>query len=69
MISHFTHERLFSNSQLPGWKISFYYKQRLYTGMYHASGEIEWLTEPPHPENKANIESYIHELMLYHVYE
>ncbi|PLT31243.1 DUF5342 family protein [Peribacillus deserti] len=69
MISHFTYERLFSNSEIPGWKINFFYKQRPYSGIYHSNGRIEWLLEAPDLENAANIESYIHELMLYHVYE
>ncbi|MBM7694155.1 hypothetical protein JOC77_003599 [Peribacillus deserti] len=69
MISHFTYENLFTHSEMPGWKISFFYKQGPYSGIYHSNGRIEWLSEAPEKDNASNIESYIHELMLYHVYE
>ncbi|WP_409291720.1 DUF5342 family protein [Peribacillus sp. SCS-37] len=69
MISHFTYESLFKDASIPGWKIQFYYQQHHYSAIYHSDGRIEWKSDAPPADNAANIESYIHELMLFHVYE
>ncbi|SDO29751.1 DUF5342 family protein [Alkalicoccus daliensis] len=53
-----------------GWSFSFYYKQMRYKGTYQKDGVIRW----HHPEDinekdAAFLESTVHDLMLYHVYE
>lgn len=67
MITHFRYKPLFENAQLPGWGISFYYKQKYYQAEYKKNGEIKWLGEVP--KEIGDIEKEIHELMLYHVYD
>lgn len=67
MIQHFKFKSLYGNDQLPGWRISFYYKQQFYEADYKKDGSIEWVREKP--EEITNVENMIHELMLFHVYE
>ncbi|WP_147533102.1 YheE family protein [Bacillus marasmi] len=69
MISHFQFQPLYENSQLPGWKFSFYFKKQHYTGIYHQSGNIEWTTSHPNEDDEKKLSAQIHELMLFHVYE
>ncbi|WP_042356563.1 YheE family protein [Bacillus rubiinfantis] len=69
MITHFQYKPLFENKNIPGWKFSFYYKNRHYTGNYHQSGTIEWLALNPQDEDRQTLSKQIHELMLYHVYD
>lgn len=67
MIQHFSFKPLYENSQLPGWILSFYYKQEKYIAEYKKNGEIRWITNSP--EDKDKVEKMIHELMLFHVYD
>lgn len=67
MIQHFSFKPMFENSQLPGWIVTFYYKQIKYSAQYKKNGEIEWLNDPP--SDKEKVEKMIHELMLFHVYD
>ncbi|MCA1030852.1 YheE family protein [Bacillus timonensis] len=69
MLSHFQWKPLYENKQLPGWRISFYYKGVNYQGIYHKDGVIEWVNQLPPNEDMKEISSQVHELMLYHVYE
>lgn len=67
MITHFRYKPLFENTQIPGWGISFYYKQQYYQAEYRKDGQISWLGEVP--ADTWDVEKKIHELMLYHVYD
>ena len=69
MIQHFHYKPLFENSQLPGWLITFYYKQQYYKAEYNKDGTIKWLGLKPSEEELVAIEKMIHELMLFHVYD
>ena len=67
MIQHFSFKPLFENQQLPGWSISFFYKQNRYEGIYEQDGTIKWNgTTPPDEEQ---VKKMVHELMLFHVYD
>lgn len=67
MIQHFSFKPLYENAGLPGWLLTFYYKQIKHSAEYKKDGAIHWLTDPP--ENKEEVEKMIHELMLFHVYD
>ena len=69
MIQHFKFKPLFENTQLPGWAISFYYKQVKYAAEYNKDGRIKFNGAAPLEEDLANVEKMIHELMLFHVYD
>ena len=69
MIQHFKFKPLFENKQLPGWAISFFYKQAKYQAEYKKDGTIRFIGESPAKEDLANVEKMIHELMLFHVYD
>lgn len=66
MIQHFHFKPLFEHAQLPGWAISFFYKQQRYNAEYLKDGTMKWLSESPEPIEE--IEKIVHELMLFHVY-
>lgn len=67
MLQHFKYRPMFSNSQLPGWIISFFYESKRIEGEYHPDGTITWLSDAPANEEK--VKKMIHELMLFHVYD
>lgn len=67
MLQHFNFKSLYENKQLPGWTVSFFYKQARYTGEYEADGTIKWIGETPVDEEA--VKKMIHELMLFHVYD
>lgn len=69
MIQHFNFKSLFENNALPGWAISFYYKQQLYKAEYRKDGQIVWLNDKPSDGDLPTVEKMIHELMLFHVYD
>ncbi|WP_409304518.1 YheE family protein [Peribacillus sp. SCS-155] len=69
MITHFQWQPLYADKNLPGWRISFYYKKKLFQAIYHKNGNIEWIDFHPPKEDESELNSMIHELMLYHVYE
>lgn len=69
MITHFQFQPLYQNSQLPGWKFSFYFKKQQISGIYHQSGAIEWTSAQPDKMDEQQLEKHVHELMLFHVYE
>lgn len=67
MIQHFSLKPLFDNTQIPGWTLSFYYKQHRYKAEYKKDGKIVWLGDTP--KDLETVEKMIHELMLYHIYD
>lgn len=69
MIQHFKFKPLFENSALPGWALSFYYKQLPYKAEYKKDGLIHWIGQKPADIELAEVEKMIHELMLFHVYD
>ena len=69
MITHFQYSSLYNNSQMPGWRISFYFKKQKFNGIYHPDGKIEWTSEAPSSEEEQLLVKQIHELMLFHVYD
>ncbi|KGR75749.1 YheE family protein [Ureibacillus sinduriensis] len=69
MIQHFHFKPLYKNDLLPGWAISFYYKQQLFRAEYKKDGQIAWLGDKPAEEHISSVEKMVHELMLFHVYD
>lgn len=67
MIQHFHVKPLFENSQIPGWAISFFYKQQRYQAEYAKDGTIQFISEEP--LERKQVDKMIHELMLFHVYK
>ncbi|WP_431027915.1 YheE family protein [Lysinibacillus sp. LZ02] len=69
MIQHFNFKPLYENTQLPGWALTFFYKQQRYSAEYKKDGGITFIGEAPSPNDLATVEKMIHELMLFHVYD
>lgn len=69
MLQHFQYSPLYRNENIPGWNFSFYFNGKKYEGIYKQNGGIDWLTQAPDAKSVQNIEKYIHDLMLYHVYD
>lgn len=67
MIQHFNYKPMYAHAQLPGWIFSFYLKNIRYAGEYLADGQIIWTSDVPPEEDK--VKDFIHELMVFHVYE
>lgn len=67
MIQHFSYKPLFENSQIPGWSVSFFFKNERYKAEYYKDGSIKFIGNTP--QELANVEKMIHEFMLFHVYE
>ena len=69
MIQHFSFKPLYENTQLPGWSLTFFYKQKRYQAEYKKDGTITFIGDAPLQEQLADVEKMIHELMLFHVYD
>ncbi|WP_028402489.1 YheE family protein [Ectobacillus panaciterrae] len=69
MFTHFHWKPLFASESLPGWSFSFFFQKVYYTGIYHKDGGVEWTGPQPPEQYEKQVVSYIHELMLFHVYE
>ena len=69
MIQHFSFKPLYENTQLPGWALTFFYKQKRYQAEYKKDGTITFISDAPSQEQLADVEKMIHELMLFHVYD
>lgn len=69
MIQHFSFKPLYENAQLPGWALTFFYKQKRYQAEYKKDGTITFIGDAPLQEQLADVEKMIHELMLFHVYD
>lgn len=67
MLQHFKFVPMFENRQLPGWNISFYYKNEKIRAEYQPDGTIAWLSAAP--DDEETVKKMIHELMLFHVYD
>ncbi|MDV6378377.1 YheE family protein [Sporosarcina sp. GW1-11] len=67
MLQHFSYKKMFTDSDLPGWTVSFYYQNKRYTADYHKDGSIQWTSTTPTDET--NVQQMIHDLMTFHVYE
>ncbi|MDQ0174808.1 DUF5342 family protein [Bacillus chungangensis] len=67
-MQHFQYESLYHNEQIPGWRISFYFKKQKWEGIYHSNGKIEWRNPLP-AADQTDIEKQVHELMIFHVYD
>ncbi|TVP83965.1 MAG: hypothetical protein EA344_07905 [Alkalicoccus sp.] len=53
-----------------GWTFTFYYKQTRHKGTYQKDGKIHWqVPEVIAPDDKSFLETAVHDLMLYHIYE
>ena len=69
MIQHFSFKPLYENTQLPGWALTFFYKQKRYQAEYKKDGTITFIGDAPLQEQLADVEKMIHELMLFHIYD
>ncbi|WP_163101719.1 YheE family protein [Peribacillus alkalitolerans] len=69
MISHFQWKNLYGDEQIPGWKLSFFFKKQSYQAIYHQNGSIEWIGPSPAQEDLKQVQAQIQELMLFHVYD
>lgn len=67
MLSHFQVKPLNTNLLKLSWEFSFYFQGTYYQGVYYNNGEIEWIHQTP--DEKEMLESRVHDLMLFHVYE
>lgn len=53
-----------------GWSFTFFYKQTRYKGTYQKDGVIKWrIPEEINETDKKFLESSVHDLILYHIYE
>ena len=69
MIQHFSFKPLYENTQLPGWSLSFFYKQQRFNAEYKKDGTITYIGEQPAFDQLETVNKMIHELMLFHVYD
>lgn len=70
MITHFTFKSfLATESRRREYLFSFFFEGESLKGIYHYNGEIEWLDPKPADQHIDTLQSRIHELMLYHVYD
>ncbi|TCP29298.1 hypothetical protein EV207_111100 [Scopulibacillus darangshiensis] len=70
MISHFTYKPFLSaESRRREYLFSFFFKGKAYKGIYRYNGAIEWLEGKPEGQHINNLQSKIHELMLFHEYD
>lgn len=69
MLSHFQYKQIGPKVRKPKWEISFFYRGTYYRSLYLHNGAFEWFEPSPPEEDKTLLQSQIHELMLFHVYE
>ncbi|MCD8511169.1 MAG: YheE family protein [Bacillus sp. (in: Bacteria)] len=69
MLTHFNYKEIKNNMINQQWDFSFFYKQKKYKGSYFKDGTIQWDIQPNLPEERKFLETCIHDLMLFHVYE
>ncbi|WP_332694080.1 DUF5342 family protein [Halalkalibacter lacteus] len=67
MIAHFQWKS--NNLVLREWSFSFFHEGQYITGMYYKDGQIDWGPSALTAKTKMKLKPYIHDLMLYHVYE
>ncbi|MBU9711284.1 DUF5342 family protein [Evansella tamaricis] len=69
MLSHFQLKEIKNNLLHQEWTFSFFYKQKRYEGKYFKDGSIKWSFFEGTEKDKQYLETCVHDLMLYHVYE
>lgn len=69
VLQHFTFQPVFSKKRRKNYRFSFFHQGTYYRGLYHYNGTIEWDEPDPLEEDRGSLESQIHELMLFHVYD
>ncbi|MBU9720744.1 MULTISPECIES: DUF5342 family protein [Bacillaceae] len=69
MLTHFQYKEIKNNLINQEWNFSFFYKQKEYNGTYFKDGSITWKSAITDDKEKSFLESCVHDLMLYHVYE
>ncbi|MFB4162097.1 DUF5342 family protein [Geomicrobium sp. JSM 1781026] len=67
MFSHFQYETIKNNWVAKEWKFSFFYKGVHCEGTYSGEGQVKWLHAPK--EDIEQVETHVHDLMLYHEFE
>ena len=67
MLQHFKHKKMFTDTDLPGWTISFDYQNKQYQADYHKDGSVIWTNGTPPDEEQ--VVKMVHDLMTFHVYE
>lgn len=69
MISHFQWKEIKNNLVRQEWEFSFFYKGAQQRGMYFKDGSIQWYPPEPAEKERKALESQVHDLFLYHIYE
>lgn len=70
MFQHFTIQPFLSKkSRRKNYQFSFFYQNIHYHGIYNYNGAIEWIHPIPKESDRSDLESQVHELMLFHVYD
>ncbi|TMW74032.1 DUF5342 family protein [Alteribacter natronophilus] len=72
MLSHFHYTEIKNNMINREWGFEFYYRQTKHKGKYFKDGTIEWIQPGPSElteKDRTFLETCVHDLMLYHVYE
>lgn len=70
MLTHFQYKEIKNNMINQEWQFSFYYKKKRFVGHYFKDGSIHWKQPGDMAEDDQQfVESCVHDLMLYHVYE
>lgn len=69
MFQHFTYKPILSKERRTNYRISFFFRGTQHRALYHYNGEIEWFDPAPSEKDRGNLESQVHELMLFHVYD
>lgn len=70
MFSHFQFKEIATKRRYrKAYEFSFFYQGDHYRGFYNPNGKIDWY-EPTPPEDIVDkLQTQVHELMLFHVYE
>ncbi len=69
MFSHFQYKSVGLKARKPKWEISFFYQGSYYRALYLHDGQFDWFEPAPPKSEQEKLQSQIHELMLFHVYE
>lgn len=69
MLQHFTFQPILTKKRRHNYRFSFFHQGMHYRGLYHYNGKIEWNEPEPSAGEQSALESQIHELMLFHVFD
>jgi len=70
LISHFQLKEIDTGKRfLKAYEFSFFFQGGHFRGYYHPNGKIDWYDPAPPDEAIQRLQSQVHELMLFHVYE